>query len=435
MREANGRLIQIVGTGMGSEGQLTGEAREAIIKAQALMGAGRLLRLVRPLNEHCPALETYRPQEMADWLEGFPWSRAVLAVSGDCGFYSGAKEAREVFLKQGWQVELLPGISSLSWFAAAVGKPWQDMAVMSCHGRKGDGAAWIDSHSLSFLLMGDLGELLGQMEARGMDRCRLWVGEKFSLEGQRIEKGNCRQLAANHREKPFGPLCCVIAENPEPRKEKCLPYLPVWGLPDSAFLRGKAPMTKAEIRAISLSKLALRPGAVCYDVGSGTGSVAVEMGLALKAAGDGAVYGVEYKKEALELTRANARNHLGDWPGFHAVEGRAPEALKDLPAPTHVFIGGSGGELEDIVRTVFEKNPKARIVVNALTPQTLAQLVELRKSMKFSRWEMVQAALTSYRDAGSYLMPSAGNPVYVVVMEGPGAHEMKEDGGQACTNG
>ena len=172
--------------------------------------------------------------------------------------------------------------------------------------------------------------MLEQLEEKGCKDLHLWAGENFSGPQERIVEGDVSGLKEIHRRHPFGPLCCVIAENPFPQKETAA--VPAWGLPDEAFLRGKAPMTKSEIRAVSMSKLALRPGAVCYDIGSGTGSVAVEMGLTLKHAG-GQVYAVEYKPEALQLTRENAERLLGDWSGFHVVEGRAPEALKELPAP------------------------------------------------------------------------------------------------------
>ena len=417
------RRVRIIGAGMGSLRLLTGEAGTAVKEAQALMGARRIVEALRPLNEGCPVLVSYRPEEMADWLEGFDWQEAVLAVSGDTGFYSGAAGAGEAFRKKGWKVELIPGISSLSWFAAAIGKPWQDMAVLSCHGRQADGAKWIAEHGLSFLLMGDLGKLLEQLEEKGCKDLHLWAGENFSGPQERIVEGDVSGLKEIHRRHPFGPLCCVIAENPFPQKETAA--VPAWGLPDEAFLRGKAPMTKSEIRAVSMSKLALRPGAVCYDIGSGTGSVAVEMGLTLKHAG-GQVYAVEYKPEALQLTRENAERLLGDWSGFHVVEGRAPEALKELPAPTHAFLGGSGGELQEIVRHLLEKNPQVRIGADAITPETLAQLTECRSRFAFSRWEMVQVSVTAYHPVGDYRMPRAGNPVYIVVMEG----------GQAeCTDG
>ena len=184
-------------------------------------------------------------------------------------------------------------------------------------------------------------------------------------------------------------------------------------------------MTKSEVRALSLTKLGLRPGAVCFDVGSGTGSVSVEMGLALKSWGAGSVYAVEKKEEALELTRINGQRFLGSWKGFHVVPGSAPEAFAGLPAPTHVFVGGSGGALLPVVEQVLEKAPGARIVVNAVTPETVAELLQCRKRFRFAVWEMVQVRVDTFRAAGNYHMPCAGNPVCIALMQNP---QCGEDG-------
>ena len=414
--------VRIVGAGMGDLSGLTGQARKTIRQGEALMGAKRILEGVRALNPDCPALETYKPEEMVRWLEEFSWQEAVVVMSGDVGFYSGAWAAGEAFSQKGWQVEYIPGISCLSWFSAAIGRPWQKMAVLSCHGRDADGVEWIRRHPLSFLLLGEPERLLLRLVQEGMEDCRLWIGENFTGAGQRIEEGCCGELLNLHRQKPFGPLSCLIAENPAPK----VGNEAVCGLPDAAFVRGRVPMTKGEIRAISMAKLGLTSGAVCYDIGSGTGSVSVEMGRALMAAGTGSVYAVEYRPEALKLTRENGEKFLGGWQGFHVIEGRAPQALWELPAPTHAFLGGTGGSLFEIVECLLKKNPQVRIVANAITPQTVAGLLECRSRFVFSRWEMVQAAVTAYEPAGEHLMPKAGNPVYIVVMEQAGEMEEKD---------
>lgn len=449
---AEDRLVYIVGTGMGGPGQMTGQAEACLKEAQVLMGAKRPLESARQVNPNALWVREYRPQVLAEWLKGRPWQRAALAVSGDTGFFSGAAGAREAFEKAGFQVRLIPGISALSWFAAAIGKDWRDMGVMSCHGRKGDAAAWAGSRRLSFFLLDgeeetSVGGLCRALCAAGLGDCRMWAGENLSYPDQRIEEGRCVELERICRERPFGPLSCAVVENPGvpegsadrirggfPAKRDMRPaesdpqthagFLPWYGLEDSAFIRGKVPMTKAEIRAVALSKLRLTPGAVCYDVGSGTGSVAVEMGLALKGAGGGgSVYAVEQKPEAAALTAENARRHLGDWPGFHLTEGRAPQALRGLPAPTHVFIGGSGRAMGEVVGAVLEKNPMARIVANVITPESLGELMECRRRFAFKTWDMVQMTVASFEQVGPYHMPKGGNPTYIAAMEGPGGWE------------
>ena len=415
--------ISIVGAGMGGRDQLTGVGARRLLEAQVVMGAKRLVQDVLAEPRGRIVFDSHRSGEMVEFLKSAEWSRAVFLVSGDTGFYSAATGALRAFEEQGWEVELVPGISCLSWFAARLGRSYQDLAVLSCHGRDTDPAVWVREHAASFLLLGGktgVRELCQGLIASGLSGCSLWVGENLSYEEERIVSGTPEQILGADGERPFGSLCCAVVENPEAVSER---KIVSFGLADSEFLRGKVPMTKSEVRALSLSKLRLAPGAVCYDVGSGTGSVAVEMGLFLKSCGGGQVYAVERKREALELTEANARKFLGSWEGFHLVEGAAPGALVSLPAPTHVFIGGSGGRLEEILEAVLQKNPGARIAVNALTLETLTELLACHKRFRFETWEVVQIAVSVFHEVGSYHMPQAANPVYIALMQGPAAGE------------
>ena len=113
---------------------------------------------------------------------------------------------------------------------------------------------------------------------------------------------------------------------------------------DEWFIRGEVPMTKAEVRAVSISKLELKPDSVLYDIGAGTGSVSIEAACQMNS---GSVYAVEQKPEAVELIEANIRKFGAS--GVHIVTGTAPEALAKLPCPTHAFIGGSSGNMAGLL--------------------------------------------------------------------------------------
>ena len=126
---------------------------------------------------------------------------------------------------------------------------------------------------------------------------------------------------------------------------------------DDRFIRGSLPMTKSEVRAVSLSKLELVPGAVLWDVGAGTGSVAVEAARLLGQMRDGAgaqegaaVYAIEKEEEGIRLIRENKARLAPDFKAFHAICGRAPAALKELPAPSQVFWRGIRGGRGDRLR-------------------------------------------------------------------------------------
>lgn len=182
------------------------------------------------------------------------------------------------------------------------------------------------------------------------------------------------------------------------------------GIEDEAFLRGDVPMTKCEIRILTLAKARIAPGDVVWDVGAGTGSLSVEA--ALLAEG-GAVFAVERQGAGCELIRRNAANfgveHLT------VVEGAAPEALADLPRPDVVLVGGSGKALPDILAVVDERlKPGGRMVLNTVTVESLYEtLAELEKRPQYT-CDAMQAQITRLPKRGRYHMAQALNPIAII---------------------
>ncbi|MCL6610677.1 MAG: precorrin-6Y C5,15-methyltransferase (decarboxylating) subunit CbiT [Peptococcaceae bacterium] len=180
------------------------------------------------------------------------------------------------------------------------------------------------------------------------------------------------------------------------------------GIPDELFSRGTVPMTREEIRVITLSKARLGPGMTVWDVGSGTGSIAVEAALMTPG---GKFWAVERSAGGCRLIRENsARFGAGS---VQVVEGEAPEALVPLPRPNRVIIGGSGGRLGDILEVVEKRIlPAGRVVVNAVTLETLAGALDFFGD----RWqtEVVQVSVNRSVKMGSSRLMKAGNPVYVI---------------------
>ena len=168
-------------------------------------------------------------------------------------------------------------------------------------------------------------------------------------------------------------------------------------------------MTKQEIRWTAAALLSPRAEDTVYDIGAGTGSVALELG---RRACRGTVYAVERNPEALALIEKN-RQALG---GFNVrpVEGNAPEALEPLPAPDAVFIGGSGGNLSEILRLLCGKNPEVRVVISAIS---LEMLEEARRSLRecgFAEAEVCQLSSARGKLVGGYTMMAANNPVFLL---------------------
>lgn len=181
---------------------------------------------------------------------------------------------------------------------------------------------------------------------------------------------------------------------------------------DEKFIRGRVPMTKSEVRAVSLSKLELRQDCVVYDIGAGTGSVSVEAALAVPK---GRVYAIEQKQEALELLEAN-KEKFGTG-NLVIVAGKAPGVMDQLPAPDHAFIGGTSGEMEAVIRLLYEKNPQVRIVINIIALETLAQVMGILKKMEIEA-EIVSVQIAKAKTVGGYHLMQGQNPVYVIAFGG-----------------
>ena len=178
---------------------------------------------------------------------------------------------------------------------------------------------------------------------------------------------------------------------------------------DEMLTRAKIPMTKEEVRWVSVARLGVQPGDTVWDVGAGTGAVTLE--LARKAM-DGAVFAVERNPDAVALLVEN-RQKLGGF-NVHIVEGHAPEALENLPAPDCVFVGGSGGEMRKIIEIALQKNPSIRIVINAIALETLQETQNALAELGFVDVEITQLSAARGKSVGRYTMMIANNPVFIL---------------------
>lgn len=189
------------------------------------------------------------------------------------------------------------------------------------------------------------------------------------------------------------------------------------GIPDEDFIRDKVPMTKEEVRVVAISKLRLDKNSLVYDIGSGTGSVALEIA---RLSPSIEVYAVEVKDEAISLIRQNCKRF--GCGKVHVVKTLAPEGLEELPAPTHAFIGGSKGRLGEILAFLKSKNPRVRIVATAVSLETVAEMQTLLKSLDVTDLDIVQLAVSRSEKIGEYHMMKANNPVYIYSFSFTGEH-------------
>lgn len=388
------KTVYIVGIGLGAE-TVTGEGMSAIRQADLLLGAPRMLEPFAHLGK--PTAAEYAPDRVAGLLKRSNGKTFAMLVSGDVGFFSAAQGITQAL--DFCQVEWIPGLSSLNAFFARIKCPWQEAAVLSCHGRHSNLADTVRRNRLTFALTGGNIPTLAQtlMEA-GWEDLTAYVGENLGMDSERVFCCPIRDLG----QQKVGSLAVLLIENPAP-DNRCLT-----GIPDEAFQRGSVPMTKAEVRSVILSKLALRPGDICADIGAGTGSVTVEMAL---SAWKGHVYGVERNPEGLDLIRTNCKHfHIGN---VTPVPGHAPEALADLPPLAAAFIGGSGGEMRTIVDEILKKNPKARLVVSVIAIESLQAAMESFQAHGMD-YDVVQIGISRTRTVGGLHLLMAQNPIFIL---------------------
>ncbi|MBR4158184.1 MAG: precorrin-6A reductase [Oscillospiraceae bacterium] len=401
-----GKKVTILGVGTGSAGMMTVEAEHACREAELIIGAKRLTESLARFGH--PSKNAVLAEDVARLVREGEESNVVVAMSGDTGFFSGTKKLLPLLADLNPTV--LPGISSVVYFCSLIGESWDDALLISAHGRECNYVSKIRHNAKVIALTGgDTGAAaaIEALCANGLGHVHVTVGSDLSYETEKLVSGTAEEL----RGAKFPPLAILLARNDKARETPV-----TQGFPDDAFLREEVPMTKQEVRAVTLAKLSLTKDAVCWDVGAGTGSVSLEMAACCE---DGKVYAIEHKTNACALIEKN-KLHLGI-TNVEVIEGEAPEALESLEAPTHVFIGGSSGNLKSILECVLRKNPAARIVMKTVTVESFAEATACLKSMPLRDAEFTELNVSRGRKLGRYNLMTAQNPVYVISCTGGGA--------------
>ena len=396
--------VTIVGIGPGSREAMTAEVRTAIESADCIIGAKRMLEAVTRPGQ--AAFDSIAPDTISNLIVTHrEYSHFVVAMSGDVGFFSGTKKLLP--LLSGCDVTILPGLSSLVYLCARLGTSYEDVVNISVHGRDHDIIPDVKRNRRVFALVGGengMGKLCQRLTEYGLGAVRVCVGERLSYPDERVTVGTANEL----KDKTFENLSVALIENEN------ADFIVTHGLPDEAFDRtDSVPMTKSEVRAVCLSKLGLTERSVCWDVGAGTGSVSIEMALQARR---GHVYAIERKEIAVEQLRENARKFCTD--NLIVIPGIAPDACEELPAPTHAFIGGSSGNMKEIIGLLLKKNPDVRIVATAIALESVAELTMCMKHFDFAHSEVVSMTVARNRKAGVYNLMTGQNPIYIFTMQG-----------------
>lgn len=393
--------VYLIGVGTGGEDFITVAGKNAIEESGLLIGAKRLLQ---PYS-HKKNIALIQANEIVNAIKNSNENIVSVLFSGDVGFYSGAKQLLPLLETEDCTVDVIAGISSVQYFCSKILCSWDDARLLSAHGRSHNVVGEIQCNKKSILLTGSnytAKDLISELVLRGLENVKVTVGEQLSYDNEKITTGKANELLKYE----FSTLAIVLVENDNPIQ-------PYYALRDDDFIRGKVPMTKEEIRIFALSRLRISPSYTLWDVGAGTGSVSVEMA---RLAYKGQVFAVEEKAEAVSLIGQNKTKF--NIPNLNIIHGKAPDALENLPNPDCIFIGGTRGNLEEILKIALHKNPNVRIVITAITLETLIQGTTLFATLPVGEMNIVQLSATRMKKIGGYNMMDAQNPVWVMWNEG-----------------
>lgn len=391
------KQLYIIGAGTGSTDFLTERGLQLIKSCDVVYSSSK--RLSQMFSSIRNSIIESSCSQIHHEIEQSESQCIGILVSGDTGFFSIAGTLTQK-LSASCDIEVICGISSLQYFSSKLGISYENMKVVSLHGRENSILGAVSYNFRVFVLTGGATkahDVCRSLADNNLGELMVTAGENLSMPSERIIKGSAKELSAY----TFEDLTVLLIENTNYVNS----YLPLY---DEDFIRGEVPMTKEEVRAVTLAKLAVEPGDIVYDIGAGTGSVAIEMA---RCAFDGLVYAIERKADAIELIKENHKK-LGAY-NVIVVPGEAPEKLSGLPTPDKAFIGGSRGNMKEIVSLLLEKNPNIRLAANAITLETLNEAVTTFESHGL-KTDIVCINVAASNKVGGYHMMNASNPVYII---------------------
>jgi precorrin-6Y C5,15-methyltransferase (decarboxylating) len=394
-------MVYLVGAGITGWEGFGSKARDVIARADLLLGHQRHLDIFpdfRGEKRELPSLS-----EVLEFLRS-TGKRVVILASGDPNFFGIARFLLRNLPKE--RIEILPNVTSVQYAFAQIKEPWDDAIFVSVHGRglKGTIDRIVAAEKAAVLTdeKNTPAVIAAELLARGAEGYVVWLCESLGLADEKFTRTDVKGLL----ELPAASLNIVIFIKVW---EPTLRQYPLLGIHDDEFAAMEKLITKQEVRAVTLAKLALQDDLVFWDIGAGSGSVSIEASNLLP---NGKLFAIEKNPQALLHLRDNLKKFVAR--NVQLVEACAPEGLEELPDPDRVFIGGSGGNLEEIINLI-DKRLKAEgvIVLNAVTLDTLTKSVEFFEDHGYLL-EIVCINVARTRNLTEYRMFEAQNPVYII---------------------
>jgi precorrin-6Y C5,15-methyltransferase (decarboxylating) len=372
--------VHIIGIGSDGFAGLTLRARELLQAAEVVFGSEHALRLVAELSaERCRVGSDL--QEVVSRLQAYLGrKRIAFVVGGDPLFYGVARYLCDRLGKD--RFEVLPHVSSMQLAFARVKESWEEayLTNLATHPLETVLDRIRVAETVGLFTSEEEGpaEVARQLLARGLDYFRAYVCENLGGPDERVTQGELKDV----REMEFAPLNVLILKRKpgRPDQQAAPGRFRRFGNPDDVFAQSRPKsglITQAEVRAIALAQLAIQPASVVWDIGAGSGSVALE---AARLSEPGMVYAIEQDAADYHLILANAEA-LGV-RNVKAIHGTAPAVFDGLPAPDAIFVGGTGHEVARLLEAAWGVlRPKGQLVVNVATLETLTATYSVLKKL------------------------------------------------------
>ena len=381
--------IHVIGLGISQPPLLVNAAQQALGNAQAVFGSPRQLQSVSELVAgDCEQRELPKLGLLKEQLQAY--EQVVVLASGDPLLFGIGKFLQQQFPQQ---VTCYSGVSSLQGACQLTGLSLQDAQLVSLHGRPLSSLRRHLQPNRQLLILTDQysqpQHLALTLDQVNLDDSSLHVCQRLGYEDQQYQSFSVSELLAS--EQVFDPLHVTVIETRG--QGGVIPNFP--GILDTQFITdgetGRGLLTKREVRLAILSLLQSGPGQVGWDIGAGCGGVAVEWALWNP---QGQVHAIEHHEQRFSCLHAN-RDKFGVIQNLHTHQQRAPEALTDLPAPDKVFVGGSGGSLQDIMRMAWQAlKPGGRLLASAVTEQSKATLLQFGGTIDANIAELMQVSIS-----------------------------------------
>ncbi len=396
-------IVYVVGAGIEGQEGFSARALSLVRQARVLYGAPRLLELFGDLDVEKVALSGN--DDLSQLVKDQPGPIVVL-TSGDPLFFSIGRNLLRNLPKE--RLEFVPNVSSVQSAFSRIKEPWDDAVFISTEQRTladiGDRIIANDKAAVLTDARHTPADIAGELLRRGFDGYTVYLCENLGTSEERIVKTTVQELPTMQAAELN---VLILIKRYDNAASQTLPTL---GIADSAFLTMKKQITPEEVRVVALAKLQLRHDMVLWDIGAGSGSISIEADFLLP---HGRIFAVERNVEYIKFLRENLNK-------FHprnvrVVEGEAPNCLEDLPDPDRVFIGGSGGNLWELLEAVDERLPADGRVV--LTAMTLDTLVASSDFFENSGYQVDVTTLNVARTSSNtdYKVFEAHNPVYIIV--------------------